>query len=95
MEPLLQIGQLYTCKKVDVKKIKRYDLVVYLQGGVPYCHFLWQIDLDKKIFVTKSLKDPRLTDMTTSTDEILGIIENVQMGFLQKIKVFLINLFFA
>ncbi len=92
MEPLLKIGQEIKLVFKPIDDLRPFDLIVFLENERLVCHFYWHRNSLDGSILTRSLKNPKLSDFPIHPDFYLGLVPDIRLGFAQKAKVTLLNL---
>ncbi len=93
MRPLIQIGDTIEFEPVEVEDLKMLDIIVYWNGEILICHYIWKIDgarfneIGKRI-ITRPLVAAH-DDFPFSPDRLVGRVTNFRLSFFHKIIIFL------
>jgi hypothetical protein len=87
MSPLISVGDKISVRPLNQARIRRFDILVFLQSGIMICHYLHHInqtDMSTKKYITKSLNGR--DDLPISIDEVLGIVESHSIPWWLKLR---------
>ena len=86
MSPLIEVGDEIL---VDVKseKLKRFDVIVFVQDDVLVCHYIWRINyiVEPKLIQTRSLLGKH--DFPIGFDKYVGKVVSHSLSFWQILRI--------
>lgn len=91
MHPLLRVGDEIVWEKINnpFLDLKRFDLLLFKQDQILYCHFVWQIRPKSNVIITRAYRYLWHEDLPIAPECILGKVKNCQLNFWQKLRVYL------
>lgn len=91
MSPVLNVGDEIFWDKVDnvAHDLKRFDLIVFRQGTDLFCHYLWQKNPKRDLYITKPLKNMAREDLPLNSSAILGRVTSHRLNFFWRLKILL------
>jgi hypothetical protein len=90
MAPIVRVGGKYQIRRIE-KNLKKFDIIVFRREKKLIAHYVWRVNnLKEKTITTRSLKVPNLDELPIQEADIVGILDNVEIGLLTKLKLRLI-----
>lgn len=95
MLPVLEVGDIIEIEPVrKIRKLRRFDLLVFFDGNQLMCHFLWKkskVDNNQTI-ITRSLKRCLINDPSVYDSFILGKVISHHLPWRYRLIVLVRNL---
>lgn len=90
MEPLIKTGQeLIVNKLTDNLKLKKFDILVFWNGSLLICHYLWHTNQltfnNRDLYITRPLL-AREDDFPIERKNILGIVTEIKIPWYLRLR---------
>ena len=95
MAPLINTNEFVNLLTLDnPDSLKKFDIIVFRQQDILFAHFLWrkQNISGKESYLTRSLKNPTISDFPIEKADLVGIIIDKKLSFYHKIYVYIRNI---
>jgi hypothetical protein len=81
MTPLIPVDAELLLESVDLKELKRFDIIVFQEGESLMCHYVWHINnfFDQGNIITRNLKNG-IYDIPFSIEKVKGRVENYKIS---------------
>lgn len=94
MDPLLKVGEHLKIVPVIFSQIKKFDIIVFWNGSILICHYVWHTNRQKwgqenSHLVTRSFKGGA-EDFPISEKQVVGVVHEKKIPLTSKIKLIIL-----